>query len=138
MRDEQLVAVPPGYELWVMRGGFGELFGPVYMDRANCRMAFRVDRQHTNPVEGLHGGAMATFIDANIAVCYTRPDMHCPTINLTVDYMRPAKQGDLVEADVSMLRVTKNLVFMQSIVRVGETPIARANGVYRNDGIPAR
>lgn len=136
--NEKAFAVPPGYELWEMRGGFGKWFGPVYMDRQNSRMAFRVDHQHTNPVDGLHGGALATFVDAHIAICYFNDTMHCPTINLNIDYMRAARRGDWLEADIMLMRVTKNLIFTKSVVRVGDVNIAGASGVYRNDGVPPR
>lgn len=129
--------VPAGYVRHDLPGGFCRIFGPLYLDKQNGRMAFRVDEQHLNPVDGLHGGALAAFVDAHIALFY--PDneaIHCPTINLNIDYLQPAKMGDWVEADVSLVRTTRRLVFTQSLIRVDDSVIGRVTALYRNNGIP--
>lgn len=129
--------IPPGYVPRELKGGFSINFGPLYFDKGNGRMAFRVDDQHLNPVDGLHGGALATFADAHIALFYPEGvATHCPTINLNVDYLQPAMKGDWVEADITLVRATRRLVFTQSLIRIGDSVIARVTGLYRNNGIP--
>src|SRR3546814_8070470 len=85
-------APPPGYALVDLGKGYSERFGPVFIDRAGGRMAFRVGERHINPVDGLHGGALATFADAMIAAVHDGAEAgaaHTPTISLSVESFAP-------------------------------------------------
>lgn len=99
-------------------------------------MAFRVAPNHVNPVGGCHGGAMATFADAQIVAVYDASgtaDQHTPTINLSMDYLAPAPLGAWVEAEVRLIRKTRTLIFTQAIISTGGEPIARTSAIYRNN-----
>ena len=57
---------PPGYED-VHPGstvGFGRSVGPLFIDKARCRLAFRVGPDHVNGTGFCHCGALATFADS--------------------------------------------------------------------------
>jgi uncharacterized protein (TIGR00369 family) len=128
-------APPPGYALVDLGKGYSERFGPVFIDRDGGRMAFRVDGRHINPADGLHGGALATFADAMIAAVHDGVEAgaaHTPTISLSVEYFAPVPEGALVEAEVDLVRKTASMIFVQSLMSVGERRIGRASAIYRN------
>src|SRR3546814_10367292 len=77
-------------------------------------MAFRFGELHINPVDGLHGGALATFADAMIAAVHDGAEAgaaHTPTISLSVEYFAPVPEGALVEAEVDLVRKTASMIF---------------------------
>lgn len=128
--------VPAGYELLDLGLGYAREFGPVYISRSASKMAFRVAANHVNPVGGCHGGAMATFADAQIVVVHNASgtaDQHTPTINLSIDYLAPAPLGAWVEAEVSLIRATRTLIFTQALITSEGDPIARTTAIYRNN-----
>ncbi|MDR6834101.1 MULTISPECIES: PaaI family thioesterase [unclassified Sphingopyxis] len=128
-------APPTGYALVDLGKGYSERFGPVFVDRDGGRMAFRVDERHINPVDGLHGGALATFADAMIVAVHDGAEAgapHTPTISLSIEYFAPVPQGALVEAVVDLVRTTASMIFVQSLMSVGERRIGRASAIYRN------
>lgn len=128
-------AIPDGFSRADLGAGFGARFGPVWLDRGRRLIGFRVGPDHANPVGACHGGAMATFADAQlIAVRAGREEgkPHTPTISLSIDYLAPATIGDWVEAEVQLIRETRTLIFVQSVMRVGDKPVARTSAIYRN------
>jgi uncharacterized protein (TIGR00369 family) len=134
-----MVEAPPhGFALVDLGKGYSERFGPVYLDRSRHRMAFRVDERHVNPVDGLHGGALATFADAMIAAVHAGAEAgapHTPTISLTVDYFAPVFVGSTVIADVTLVRTTRSMIFVQSVMTVEGRSIGRASAIYRNPAL---
>jgi len=128
-------APPPGYALVDLGKGYSDRFGPVFIDRDGRRMAFRVDERHINPVDGLHGGALATFADAMIVAVHEGAAIgapHMPTISLSIEYFAPVPEGALVEAEVDLVRTTASMIFVQALMSVGERRIGRASAIYRN------
>ena len=126
---------PGGFELLVPTNPYWKQFGEVYADRVRHRLAFRVGEHHCNPIQTLHGGALATFADMQLLAmpeCTDAPGTHAPTISLDIEYLAAAVCGDWVEAHVSLDRVTRRLIFSRAMISVGDTLIARANIIYRN------
>jgi acyl-coenzyme A thioesterase PaaI-like protein len=126
---------PEGYELLVPTNPYWKQFGPVYANRARHRLAFEVGEHHCNPIRTLHGGALATFADMQLLArpeCTDAPGTHAPTISLDIEYLTTAVCGDWVEAEVSLDRVTRRLIFSRAMISVDTKLIARANIIYRN------
>ncbi len=127
--------VPDGYERCDPGKGFSTELGEVYLDPVRQRIAFFVTEKQCNPFDVCHGGAMATFADAQIIGVRGEPtvsDRHTPTISLSVDYLRAAPLGAFVEAEVTLLRATGTVVFTQALISVDGVLVARSSAVYRN------
>ena len=127
--------IPEGFELISPKDPYSESFGPVYVARAEQRMGFRVADFHCNPIHTLHGGALATFADMLISALpeYTgKGDGHAPTISLAIDYLAPALEGNWVEAEVSVDRITRRLLFIRSVISAEQRIVARTHAIYRN------
>jgi uncharacterized protein (TIGR00369 family) len=136
--SETAKAVPEGFELLQLGGGFAETFGPVFIDRDRRTIAFRVTARHLNPVDVCNGGALATLADMQIAaVVATGPgtrEGHQPTISLSIDYLATAPSGAWVEATVTLIKTTRTLIFTQALISSDGAVVARSNAIYRNYG----
>jgi uncharacterized protein (TIGR00369 family) len=133
--DHGALTLPEGYARCDVGTGFSIELGDVFLDLVKARLAFRVTEKQCNPFGVCHGGAMATFADAQILAVRGGPviaDRHTPTISLSVDYLRPAALGSLVEAAVTLLRATGTVIFTQALISVDDVLVARSSAVYRN------
>ena len=87
---------------------------------------FRIEDRHLNPRGLAHGGALATFADMQLAALMRmgRLEMKVsPTISLSLDYLAPARVGDWVEGEVSLVKRTGRLAFTETILRVEGEPV---------------
>ncbi len=68
-----------------------------------------------NPETGvIHGGAITTLMDTtsgSVMVCALEEFELCPTLDLRVDYMRPAEPHKPVYARAEIRKMTRNIVF---------------------------
>jgi len=68
-----------------------------------------------NPETGvIHGGAITTLMDTtsgSVMICALDEFELCPTLDLRVDYMRPAEPGKPVYARAEIRKMTRNIVF---------------------------
>ncbi|MCA9603001.1 MAG: PaaI family thioesterase [Myxococcales bacterium] len=89
-----------------------------------------------NPATGvLHGGAITALMDACCgAAVFMALDVPKPiaTLDLRIDYLRPATPGQAVLAEARCFKTTKNVAFVRSVAyhdRVDD-PIATATGTF--------
>ncbi|MCM0612328.1 PaaI family thioesterase [Marinobacter sediminum] len=68
-----------------------------------------------NPETGvIHGGAITTLMDTtsgSVILCALDEFELCPTLDLRVDYMRPAEPHKPVYARAETYKVTRNIIF---------------------------
>ena len=129
---------PEGFEPLPIPGEFITACGPLHVRRQGDRvqLGFRVEQRHTNVMEILHGGMMATFCDMllPIATLRQRPDIgprFLPTVSLQIDYLSAVALGSWVQGETDVLRVTRSLVFAQGVVTADGEPAARASGILK-------
>lgn len=89
-----------------------------------------------NPETGvLHGGAITTLLDSccgmAVATVLTDPQPFA-TLDLRIDYVRPATPREAVIADAECFRITANVAFVRAIAHHGnkEEPIAAVSGTF--------
>jgi uncharacterized protein (TIGR00369 family) len=117
--------------------GFLDSNGPLYArwDGAFVRLGFRVEERHCNPGMAAHGGMLATFADLQLPLAarfQSGRDMgFMPTVNLTCDYLAPAKLGAWIEGEAAPVKITRNLVFMQGVATADGEPCLRMNGIFK-------
>src|SRR6201992_2871085 len=113
--------IPAGFPPLQFNIGFLENIGPLYgkWENEKLLMGFRVEMRHCNPGQVAHGGMLATFADMQLPLAVrfqSGKDLgFMPTVNLTCDYLAPAKLGSWVEGEGDAVRITRNLVFGQGI-----------------------
>ena len=109
--------------------------GDVWLDRSQGKFCMIVRPHHCNAFGVMHGGAMATFVDAQAIAAPEfayDPAAHTPTITLSVDYLAPAPVGKWVVLSANVLRTTRTLIFTQAVVTIDDVPVARSSAIYRN------
>lgn len=89
-----------------------------------------------NPETGvIHGGAITTMLDAcsgmAVATMLTKPQPFA-TLDLRIDYVRPATKGEAVIAEAECYRITSNVAFTRAVAHHGNKaePIAASSGTF--------
>lgn len=95
-----------------------------------------------NPITGVvHGGAITTLMDSCCGistVCFL-PDFEiCPTLDLRVDYMRPAEPGLDIFGFAECYRITSTVIFTRGVAyqKSREEPVAHVVGTFMRMGKP--
>jgi uncharacterized protein (TIGR00369 family) len=104
---------------------------------ARMRLPYSLDLVG-NPETGvLHGGPITTLMDACCgAAVFMKLASPVPiaTLDLRIDYLRPATAGQDVLAHASCFRLTRNVAFVRGVAYHAETgeedPIASAAGAF--------
>lgn len=92
-----------------------------------------------NPDTGvIHGGAITTLMDTasgSVIMCALDEFELCPTLDLRVDYMRPAEPHRPVFARAETYKITRNIIFTrcEAFQDSGET-IANCVGTFMRIG----
>lgn len=97
-------------------------------------MGFRVHHHMCNPAGGLHGGMMMTVADLVGAMgggTLAGLRKFLPTVNMTFDFVAPAKVGDWVEGRPELVRATRSLLFTNIYLTVGDQKILRASSICK-------
>lgn len=94
------------------------------------------DRLVGDPGNGvLHGGNLTVLLDTACGLStYTRMQTISPlaTLDLRIDYLRPARRGEAVHAAAECYRVTRHVAFCRGVAyhQDREDPIAHCTGTF--------
>lgn len=132
--DSPEVPAPHGFAVMDPVGNFDCLIGPVFgrRDGDMLVMGFRVGARHLNAHGSCHGGMIASFADM---VAYATRQAagllatSVPTVTLSVDYLRPVRQGDWVEARTELLKHGARLIFARILGTVDGVPVFSASSI---------
>ena len=127
--------VPPGFSAFEPQGPFLEEVGPVQVreDEDGLVLGLRVEEWHANHRGTIQGGLLSTFADFALgrAIEADADDgKDRATVSRTVDYLKPAKPGDWIEARSRVDRVGGTLAFADCSLTVEQREIVRARAVW--------
>ncbi len=135
MSESVSEAVPEGFEPLPMGYGFTDALGPLYrrVEESRVVLGLRVDTQHSNTMGICHGGALMTLADiaaaswANVARGLIAG---APTINLSIDFISGAKQGQWIEAHEEGVELKRLFGFVRGVIRSERGLVARFSAVF--------
>jgi len=126
--------VEQGWKVIIDEGFIG-LIGPFYQKDSDIgpHFAFPTDKRHHNLRGVLQGGAMMTFADRIMGVTARAHTgaFRSATVQLNVQFIDAVQIGETVEAHPLVLRATRQLVFMETKLKVGTRIVASANGIWK-------
>lgn len=123
---------PKGYSEVRLIDPFEIHVGPAWSKgrKGARRYAFRASAHHCNMRGVVHGGMLMTLADMTLgqAVWDLTDNAACATLNMQTHFLRPAKEGDLIEVVPDLTRRTRALVFIRGDFTVkGETVMTAAS-----------
>lgn len=128
-------APPEGYEPILNRTEGENFAGPYYLRGTGeaVSMGFRVQARHLNRTGVCHGGFIATFADLQGYAIKRGVGIAgiSPTINLSVDFVRPVPLGAWVESTPQVVQRTNKMLFFQTLITADGEIAARASGIFK-------
>lgn len=128
-------ALPPGYRETKLVDPFEIYVGPVYEagEGAARRFALPLDSRHVNMRGVIHGGMLMTYADLTLgaAVWDATDNAACVTMNMQTQFLKPAKEGEILEVCPEITRQTRSLVFARGDYTVDGETIFIANSVWK-------
>lgn len=97
----------------------------IAVEEGSLTVEFVIREEMTNPGKILHGGVTASMLDdvMGMTVFSLGRDSFYTTINLSIDYLLPAKVGDVVYVKSKVIRAGKTVINMECEVRNSEHKI---------------
>jgi uncharacterized protein (TIGR00369 family) len=107
----------------------------VGRERVSMRLPFSPDLVGDPETGVVHGGVVTTLLDhtSGLAVlCALRQPMPLATLDLRIDYMKPAMTGEAILAEVSCLKVTREIAFVRGSAYQADRadPLALSTGTF--------
>ena len=127
--------VPEGFEPYPEQGPFLEYIGPIQSRERDGELilGLRAEERHANHRGNVQGGVLATFSDFALGRAIGRDaddDKGRATVSLTIDFLKPAKPGDWIEARARVDRVGGTLAFADCSLAVDGREVVRARAVF--------
>ena len=133
---DEAAGVPEGYaRLTLPPSEYLGRNGPFYAKRANGEIwiGMRIEPKHANAMGIAHGGLVTTLADVVLTVgsnLHAGLSRFLTTVNLSCDFIGPARVGAWIEARVEVMRTTKTLVFTRAVLQEpGGAAVARVSGI---------
>jgi uncharacterized protein (TIGR00369 family) len=134
--ETETLAPPAGFAPHDRKSPLTDPWEPLYSRKADDAvvLGLRAGRAHTNSRGFVHGGLIASLADNAMGLSCARrlgDVTSLVTVNLTVDFLGSAFDGQWLEFDTVFVKPGSTLCFAQAFVTADGQPCARANAVFR-------
>lgn len=129
----------PGWMHWRFRDDtrFNSFLGDVIVrqEGALARVRMTPAHRHSNFGNNVHGGALLGFIDVALFAALRSFGLlsagPAVTLDLNTHFIGAGRVGELLEAQVEILRETRRLIFVRGLLVQMEMTIAEFSGTIR-------
>ena len=141
--DLQTEGPPVGFLPHDRKSPLTDPWEPLFSRKAEGAvvLGLRAGRAHTNSRGFVHGGLISALADNAMGLSCARRLNHTGglvTVNLNVDFLGSALEGQWLEFDTVYVKPGRTLCFAQAFVTADGQPCARANAVFRVVGRDVR
>lgn len=107
--------------LWIKRGDPPVVGFVAGQDQCNAQMGT------------VHGAALMTLADLafGFGVAAATGTYQSATAQLNLQFVAAPRIGDFIACHPEVVRVTKQIVFMRGLIRVGDKGVAHADGLWK-------
>ncbi|NRF08770.1 PaaI family thioesterase [Agrobacterium pusense] len=116
--------------------GFIKLVGPIFhrtTSNESGRFRFHAEAKHKNRAGYVQGGMLMTLADRAMGKTARQgdPTRAQATVQFDMQFLEPVKIGETVEISCTIVRETRQLVFMRGELFVQDRQVASAHGVWK-------
>jgi uncharacterized protein (TIGR00369 family) len=144
--DDEADNIPAGYTPLLQTSPLVQPWEPLYSKHAEraLQVAVRIREAHCNRRGFAHGGLIAALADMAMGHSLTvaakadiaagnphAPPTNAVTISLTLDFLASVQIGEWLEIKPRVLKLGRNVAFVDCVVEVSGKPVARANATFR-------
>lgn len=125
---------PAGYLLRKTSSPYSQGLGPYYFKKESgfVQQGFWVQSKHINGSGVTHGGMIAAFADNVMAgALYGEIKARALTVQMNLQFISVAKEGEWLEGKGNILRITKSLAFCEADLFVEDRVVAKASGIFK-------
>jgi len=128
--------IPLGFEPHFRKSPFTDPWEPLYAKTTEKAviLGLRVAKAHSNGRGRIHGGLIAALADNAMGYSCAQAlgwASSLVTVGLAVDYLGNGEIGQWLSVESDVIKAGRTLCFTQSLIRVDDVVIARANGTFR-------
>ncbi|WP_296598081.1 PaaI family thioesterase [Phenylobacterium sp.] len=133
---DRILDVPEGFARHDRKSPLSDPWEPLWrrVSGETVILGLRAAAAHCNSRGFVHGGLISALADNAMGLTCARKlgDLSSlVTVNLTVDFLGSALQGQWLEWDTVFVKPGGTLCFTQAFVTADGQPCARANAVFR-------
>jgi uncharacterized protein (TIGR00369 family) len=127
--------VPEGFVPYPNQGPFLDYVGPIHVREGadELILGLRAAEHHLNHRGTVQGGLLSAFADFALGRAIEADaddDKERATVSLTVDFLKPANEGDWIESRTKVDRVGGTLAFADCSLTVEDRELVRARAVW--------
>jgi uncharacterized protein (TIGR00369 family) len=132
---EEARQVAEGFAPHWRKSGLTDPWEPLYSRRTAeaVYIGLRAGPAHSNSRGFVHGGLISALADnaMGLSCGHALGNVRLVTVNLTVDFIAAAKQGQWLEIRPKVVRTGSTLCFATAEIFSDDTLCARANAIFR-------
>lgn len=131
---------PEGFSPLPLDGSFNDAFAPVYVHFEDSlphsrppQVGLRVEKHHLNSMGICHGAVYMALFDIGFAcvVGFESGNYQTPTMNISIDYVSAAREGEWIWVEADCLKATRNTGFTNGLILSDSGVKARGSGLFK-------